>query len=347
MDNKPLENIENVCIAFSPYALLQYLLLTDMVTATERTFYFLNESFDARLRQKLHCAYCPTGKNPTTKEKIARRLRKLKMRFLKYKTYPFLRTANLYVQDHQYPQILIGKRSYSLLSDGPNTLTINMQTNSAFFKLQQKRISSFKGKIESLVYGPISVRNWGNNRQCIKFYLTEANNSPVLDGKQTEICSFSEMWQQASKEKREWILSLFDITPDDIKLINSHPVVFLSQPLVNDCGLTEEEYVGLLQRIFANYKESDILIKTHPRDHFNYKKHFPKIEVFSKTVITQLLVLVGANVERVVTICSSSIEAFPETTQADFYTAACHPKLYAFYGDTLKPFRKANRPTLK
>lgn len=137
-------------------------------------------------------------------------------------------------------------------------------------------------------------------------------------------------------------MRLFDIAPGDVDFLNSRPNLFFSQPLMNDCGLTETEYVDILSKIFQNYPPNSVIVKTHPRDTFDYAGHFPNVAVFSKPVNSQLLNFIGVLPQKIITINSTAIEGFLESIECDYYGSHIHPKLHSYFGDGYKPNRPVN-----
>ena len=150
------------------------------------------------------------------------------------------------------------------------------------------------------------------------------------------------MYEKSSVQKRQFLVDLFGITREEIYLFNQYPNLFFSQPLLNDCDMTEEEYVELLQKIFRHYPTGSTIIKTHPRDDFDYAKHFPEIAVFSKSINSQFLYLIGLKPKRIITIASTAIEGFPESIECDYYGTSMHPKVENFLGSNVLPNRKVN-----
>ena len=339
--NVRFDEVTHVCIAPTLYPLLQYLLLMDDDIVFHHTYFFLNEIIPDNVRNRLPHAYLNYfGKKWT--EKINRRLKKLRLRFFKYVDYPFLKKAEIFGYDLPYGSLCIGKRSYNLLPDAPNCLTLNSQYDSAEYIRMQKKANSLIGKMQRIVFGDLFVHYLGHNSQCKAIYLTEENTTPVLHGKDVHIQSLSSMWDNASANKKQFIMSLFDITENDIILLNSRPNLFFSQPMEKDCGLTEDEYKMVLSNIFSNYQPNSITIKTHPRDKFDYAKYFPDIVVFTKSISSQLLYLMGVTPKKLITITSTAIEGFPESIECDYYGGHVHPKIERFFGDTYKPKRNVN-----
>jgi hypothetical protein len=335
------DEVTHVCIAPSLYPLLQYLLLLDDGIIFHQTCYFVNEVIPENVRKQLPCVYNNYfGKKFS--QKVLRRLTKLRLRFFKYWDYPFLKSADIYALDIPYLSLCIGNRSYSSLSDAPNWLTLNMQKSSAEYLRQQKHSNSIIGKIQSLVFGNLFVHYLGDNQQCKAFYLTEENSSFILKGKDVHVQSLASLYSKATEKKKQFIMGLFDISRNEIEFLNSRPNLFFSQPLMNDCGLTEEEYVDVLTKIFHHYPSKSIIIKTHPRDNFDYTKHFPEMIVFSKPINSQLLCLMEITPQKIITVSSTAIEGFPETIECDYYGIIVHPKVEKYFGNNFKPKRKVN-----
>ena len=175
-------DITHVCIAPNLYPLLQYLLLMDDDVVFNHTYYFINEVIPEKVCEELPCS-CYEHYGKSFGQKLYRWYLKIRLRFFKYIDYPFLKTAELYAYDMPFLSLCIGNRSYSLLSDAPNWMTLNVQLNSPIFQGQQKKATSFWGKIQRLVLGDVFVNYWGNNKQCKAVYLTEKNVTPILDDK--------------------------------------------------------------------------------------------------------------------------------------------------------------------
>lgn len=335
------DEITHVCVAPNLYPLLQYILLMDDDIVFHHTYYFLNDSVPERMCNSLPCSVYKYV-NKSIRDKIMKRVNKIKLRFFKYHCFPFLKHADIYAYDIPYVSLCIGNRPYKLLADSPNWMTLNVQRNSSSYLREQKHARSFSGRIQRFVFGNLYVHYHGENEQCQTIYLTEENTSPVLEGKKVHIKSLDSLWANASEVKKDFIQKCFNITNEDISLLQSRPNIFFSQPLCKDCGMTETEYVSVIQGIFQNYSEKDLIVKTHPRDTFNYKKYFPEVKVFAKPVSSQILMAMGLSPKRIITICSTAIEGFPESVECDYYSANVHPKVLAFIGKEYKPTRKVN-----
>lgn len=336
-----VEDVTHVCIAPNIYPLLQYMLLMDDDVIFHHTFFFVNEIIPDNVRRQIPCM-CFNYFGKAYAQKLQRRILKFRLRYFKYHDFPFLKTVELYAYDLPYLNLCIGKRLYNALSDAPNWLTLNMQETSAEYIRQQHFANTFLGIIQKKIFGELFVHYLGNNSQCKAFYLTEDNISPVLKGKEVHVHSLQSLWDSSSENKKKFFIDLFDITNEDIYFLKSRPNLFFSQPLMNDCGLSELEYIELLTNIFQHYPLQSIIVKPHPRDHFDYKSHFPTVIVFAKSVNSQFLNIVGIKPQRIITISSTAIEGFPETIECDYYGTSVHPKVEKYFGKGYEPKRKVN-----
>lgn len=329
----------------SIHALLQYLLLFDYNIVTRHTCYFLGYAVNDDISSRLPAVHFST-KQTGTRWTPSRWLDKINMRLTKNSKYPFLKTSQIYAMDVGFVPPLIGSRDYALLSDGPLSMSQNMQKDSAEYQRQIRKKHTLQGLLEEFLYGPVAVFGWGNNKQCKAFYLTEKNQSAVFGDKPVYIQSLQQMWHKASDESKDFVKYVFGIDDSDIQTLNSRKYIYLTQPMVKDRILTENEYVDILRDIFSQYDASQVLMKLHPRDNFDYKKYFPEVGIYDKKVNMQLLVMLGANFERAITICSSSANSFPETVELDWFGVDIHPKLKAFFGEMVPPNRKYNQMSL-
>lgn len=339
-------HITHVCVAPCLFAFLQYLLLVDENTAKYHTYYFFTDVIPESIHRRLASTCYVREKDTNLITAVKKRLKKLHIAWFKSCTYPFLKTAHIFAFDFPVLCLYIGNRPYDLLSDAPGCITYNMQENSEEYRRQMKLSGSLLGKIQKLLYGDVYINYYGNNKWCKSIFLTEENISPILNGKDVHIQSLDSLWDAASESKRQFIMSLFDITDEDIKLLNSKPYLYFSQPLREDCDLTDKEFSELLRRLFAHYDVNNILVKTHPRDKFDYKAYFPDITIYSKPVNSQFLQLFGLKPKKVITFFSSAVESFSDTVECDYYGVEIHPNVYARYGAVYQPKRKVNRMKL-
>ena len=340
------DEVENVCICVVIYALLLYLLSHKLDTILKHTVYVFDEGVSQNIRSKLPSVFIRSRYPQSFKYKILRKIIRFNTALSRQIKHPYIKKASIYAQDGTYPSILIGNNNYALLTDGPNFFTMHANNGSVYLENSIKKSKSIVGRMEKIIYGAPFISNLGNNSQCTQIYLTEPNASPLLKDKELIIHSLKELWGKAEDEKKEFILYLFDITPDDISLLKTTPIFFFSQPCVVDGILTNTEYVGLLSKIFSKYDLTKLLVKTHPRDTFDYKKYFPEVKVFAKPVNMQLLSLLNLSFEKAVTIFSSAVFDLPENIEVDWFGVDIHPKIKQYMGNNCIPPRPYNQMSL-
>ena len=114
-------------------------------------------------------------------------------------------------------------------------------------------------------------------------------------------------------------------------------VILLSQPMMEDCGLSEREMADVYADSIAEYEHDGIVVKPHPRDGFPFEKYFPNVKVVKTSVPMQLLCEIGAAFQTAITICSSSISSFPMATEIVWIGAAKNKKMLRLYGGKKPP----------
>ena len=141
------------------------------------------------------------------------------------------------------------------------------------------------------------------------------------------------LWDNSPKEKKQFILNVFDINPSDIQILNSRDIILFTQQFSDDHYLTVDEQITLYKKILSNYDQTKVIIKPHPRDSIDYKKKFPGIAVFEKIAPMQLLDLLDIHFKIAVTISSSAVLSIPYKLKIDWYGSRIHPKLLKIEGD--------------
>lgn len=325
------EDVQQVCICVVIYPLLQYLLLNDLEMCKHHTAYILDETIHPGIRKKLP-SYTFREYPATPFYKVWRKVARSFQALTRDWNHPYLKRALIYAQDHDIPAILIGKHSYYLLQDAPNIYTMLSADACSVRLASERKASSLRGKIESMIYGAPFISHHGQNPQCKKIFLTEENTAPVLTEKECQLNPLKDLWSASSQEKKDFILHIFGVDSSDMDILKSYPVVFFTQPWLAGQLLSEEECFELHQKIFQHYDHSQLLIKTHPRDHFDYAKYFPDIAIYRKPVNVELLSLLNVSLKRAVTICSAAVYSFPESVEVDWFGPEVHPKIKAVAG---------------
>lgn len=345
-DNKislTYNDVQQVCICITPYALLQYFLINELQICQQHTVYIFDESMNPSIKKKLPHIFFQNYFKESFFNKIYRKFVRIYTALTRYQHYPFLKTAKIFAQDHRFFSLFIGNRQYSLLEDAPNVLESVYRKNSAVEITRYKKIHSFSGRLEQAIYGTPCIYTYGNNNQCTDFYLSKAPDALVLDGKNVHINSFQSLWEQSSDEKKQFILDIFDVTNEDMVILSQKPFIFFSQPLDTDFNINKNEYFKILEKIFSKYDYSKLLIKVHPRDTFDYKRYFPNISIFNKTINLQLLMLNGLSFQKAITICSSAVYDLPQDIEVDWFGPSIHPNTLEYCGKELCPPRPYNQ----
>ena len=335
--------ITHVCICGSAYALLQYVLLQEEDIIKNHTYYILGSGIKSEIAHRLPY-YTQFDTTPVSGVKKLRRVwYKLYLLCFSMFRFPFLRTARVYAQDYLYPIIAIQKRPYYMLQESPFHLMVNYGPDSHDYQRLRVHLNSCFGKLEQWMYGRVLLSFPGSTEQCKKILLTEENKSPLLEGKEYEVRSLQVLWNEATESKKKWIRALYDIADGELM---TEPNIFLTQPLVDDGILTAAEYKELLEKIFAHYGKKDVCIKVHPRDTYPYATEFADMNVFSKPINLELLFLLEWKCSRVISICSTAVNYVSENTEVDWLGTEIHPKLLAYFGNAIVPYRKYHKVNL-
>lgn len=326
----------HVCIPINVYGLLQYILNFDEDIVANHTHFFVGSEIPVEIRASLpHVTYFRTGKVHGFRLLI-RQLKKVFLSCFSHLFYPELRSAAIYAQDHQHlTSILIKKRDYVLLSDSAKVFEWQLHKGTPLWSCLQAKKHSFKGKIEKMLYGNIAVNAWGMNTQCTEVMMTCHNdNISVFDGKRLVVNSFVELWYRSSKKKREFVRRCFAVHDKDIHDFSCADVVVLTQPFSSDSVLTDAEQNELFASVLSTYASSNVIIKPHPRDRFDYSSlsHRFGCSIVRAHIPMELLALIGVNISTAVTFFSSSVFIFNDDVTINWLGTMHNPKLEKEYG---------------
>jgi hypothetical protein len=224
--------------------------------------------------------------------------------------WSFLKKADFFGQDHlPVFNYIIGNNIYTLFEDAPYCFK---------FALPRLRKPS-RNILSRLLSGKHKQRLFGNNDKCNEIIITENEIQPYMKDKKINTVFLSSLWENSSMLKRQLIMDIFDVTPQDIELIKSKENILLTQCFVEDNIITPEERCRIYRKIVDNYDRSTLLIKKHPREIFDYKTLFPDILVFEKTTPMHLLTLLGIRFKKAITVFSSSVASFDYDIEIDWY----------------------------
>ena len=327
------------CIVDTPYALALYLLKMDC-EAISRTFFCVGKNLSQEIVDSL-----PQARRfyvDQHRSRVARLIFRIKCFWCHVL---FIRDSKVYGQDHLVcSSQLICRKKYTLIEDGPRTYSMNkdlpgrsvLNVTNLFLKMALYMLN-----------GSIYLKSFGRNGQCENRWVTTGEDADLYqrDGVKVERLDIGLMWRQASKGKKEQVLRIFG--GEEIDLNADLPskgaeTILLTQPIMEDCGLSEDELAAVYRdRINCNLP-TGVVIKPHPRDKFDYESRFPNCKVMRTRLPMQLLCAFGMNFKRVITICSTSISDFPEETEIVWIGNEVNAKILNVYGHVDPPGKFKN-----
>lgn len=317
----------NCCVVDTYYALALYLLYSSFDEIKD-TVFFIGSTICKDVESQLPSVTRFDNKKHT--EKIsAIEFIKLRIEFLVRRMFQ-VRGRVMYGQDHlPYFELLLGRGHYVLLEDSPGVFSRCFSVN--FLKPRIVPMGFREGLFHWLRYGTLFGRIMGMNDQCVNRIITDKCDisSDAISGRKYELVSLEDLWHKSSEEKKQYIKRVFGITATVLEESAGFASVFLTQPFREDCGLSDEEWVSVIRPILCDGKT---MVKVHPRDKFDYKKYFPNVYILDVCAPMQLLVMLGLHFEKAITICSSSINAFPNSVEKVVIGTQVSPKIKAVYG---------------
>lgn len=318
--------IKNVCLVDTPYALSIYLLQMSMEDI-KKTLFFIGDSVNINIAKRLPHYVLVRNQSAQHDWKYMSWLRIYK--YLKCWSYPF---ANLYIQDHLYiASQFIGPYKYTNLSDAPDCYSIWEKSP---YQPQRSIPASLKQRIKFyLSHGMMYDFKYGCNEQCTCRWITTKKDKETIYIREKEYLYIdaSQLWKESGREKKEFIKLVFGISDELLNQCHNIETLILTQPLREDCHISDRE----MYEIYAPYIEdkANVVIKTHPRDKFEWGKYFPNAFVIDTYAPMQLLNYMGLNPKEAITVSSTSISAMPESTKKIFLGSKVNEKVYKTLGD--------------
>lgn len=321
--------IHNICIIDTPFSLALYLLKMPMKDILQTKFINVG-SVDKRITNRLpnNCVYYDGANIINDWKKL------FFLRIGRWFKLPCLLWANIYAQDHIYvaPQ-LIGKRKYTLITDAPDFFYKGMLLGTQPFTPPQGKGIKEKIKYFLTIWHTIYGQMYGTNKQCIDRWVIGENEqeSIFLRGRAYQMVDGYTLWNDSSTEKKQFIASLFSLTEDILETSKKAEVFVLTQPFREDCNLTDEEYMSIYGSIVTKY--SNILVKPHPRDKFDWEKYYPETSVLRTLAPMQLLNYMGVCPKKAITVFSTAISTMPKECEKIYLGSKVNEKIFARFGD--------------
>ena len=325
----------NICIVNTIYALFLY-LLNAKDEEIDRTIYIFNysipQAFEYRVKKGIRY------KNP--KCLFASNRLKWKLKWLIYRLQflfklPILRGKDkIYMQDHEHwQQIYVYKHEYTVIEDSPNIcFSLLVKGHSKWREDIEAELNLKKPLWFSVLYGPLYGYAFATHKNASSLLLTESDPSEYLrDRKRILLPKLDEkLWSSFSDYKKNRILQIFDITESDLASLKKSSVWLLTQPLYPDL-ISREEHKKIYEKVIHSYNQEELMIKTHPRDHFDYCGEFGKdFKTFRKPVPQQLLSMMGLKIGKAVTVYSSAVNQL--NCDLDWYGTEISTELFSKVG---------------
>lgn len=299
------KKITRVCAPANQHMLLQYLLISSEKDLSE-TFYFLDQDAMGKdVCSKFPDAVVSEYRNQSSVRKILFYVRFFFLRYLKYWRYPFLKNAVVFSSDHIFwGWFLTFDRPYHLLEDGYALYGETLYN-------VKDHVSAFRYLVQKIIFHPYPAGSWGQNPRCSMIHLsgTLPERSPLLKNT-ISTCSFRDLWNQASDEKKKLIMNIFDISQDDISFFDGAEALILTQPFSEDGFMSETEKIRVYRSLIEKYQLKNVVFKPHPRESTDYSKYFPEARCFQKKCPIELLALFDLNFHTVATLFSSAVMIF-------------------------------------
>ena len=327
------------CIVDTPYALALYLLKMDC-EAISRTFFCVGKNLSQEIVDSL-----PHARRFHVDQQRSRSVRFLfRIKCFWYHIL-FIRGSEVYGQDHLVCSAqLICRKKYTLIEDGPRTYSMNRDLPG---RSMLNIANPFLKAALYVLNGSIYLKSFGRNGQCENRWVTTDEDADLYqcDGVRIERLDIGLMWRLASMGKKKQILRIFD--GKGVGLGADLPskgaeTILLTQPIMEDCGLSEDEFAAVYRDLINCNLPAGVVIKPHPRDKFDYERHFPDCKVMRTRMPMQLLCAFGMNFKRAITICSTSISDFPEETEIVWIGNEVNAKILNAYGHVDPPVKFKN-----
>ena len=324
-----------VCYVTTIYALLLYLLHSSYEEIQNTLFIFANAIPNEILRNFPINIDLDENK---WKGVVARKTNRKNLGWIlglvvKAKLPKITRKDKIYAQDHLLfaPQ-LIGNKNYTLIEDS-SLICSKVENNPKDILNQYYMTEKWYYPLIQLLYGRIKYRWLGKNNQCRELLVTKYDSAEYLKDKKQIVINLFDEWKKADKQKKDFILNIYNITSDETEVLNNKKIILFTQPL--DLGANYQ--IELYKKIVSKYDPNNLVIKVHPTDFIPYERFFPKVMVYRNKIPSQLLDIIGVRFERAVTLFSSAVENFSYSIAVDWYGTDIDQKLYNKYGDVPSP----------
>ena len=322
---------DNVCFVTTIYALLIYLLHSDL-EIIENTLFVFSDTFPKnvgiRLPSHIFLKDIINKKNIIIKFFFYHpKISWIYYKYIRWKLFSYVnKEYKIYAQDHLYfSSTIIGNHDYTLIEDSKD-----------FFSQEiiNKRPLSSRSRILTFFIGEAHSRSIGRNRKCIELLSTSNNVAKELKHKKNTICDIHREWEIASDAKKDLIKSIYGVNEDIIKSLKSFDAILFTQNLYFYPVISKEEQVELYRKIIGKYPSYKFIIKPHPIDKIEYERYIDNIKVLRSDIPipSQLLSLMGVKFKKYITIFSSAINDLDAEADIDWYGTEVDERLMRRFG---------------
>lgn len=325
------EKYNNLCVVGSIYSLLVY-LSNSTDEDIENTFYVFTEHIPVEISSRFEHS-CVINQNTFFSRKWF--ISWLYLRLIIWWKLPQLKQLTIFANDHLViSPFIIGSKNYILIEDSAYVCSRFYNGN------RRKELQSFIEHksywIKKILTGETLYRHNGNNKQCIGVIQTTKDDAPYLKGKKILTCPLFNKWHEFSEYKKNFIKNVYNIKQYDIDMILSKTIILFTQPFYLDY-ITEKEHEEIYKGIISKYPTKSLLIKTHPRDRFDYKKINQDLFIFDKKIPSQLFDLFGIKYKVAITVNSSSVLNLGYKLDLHWYGTECNKSLLKKLGPSMPP----------
>lgn len=305
---------KRVCIVDTIYSMSLFFLLSKSVKDFEDTLFVVSNGIPKQILEKLPNVIYEQNVYDfdLSSKKLLLRLKLI--RLLKY-NWRFI-FAKHYALDHLpfSPQYL-GFSRYVLLEDAPGILR---RVEKDQIRLYPNEKRDFLWYVNAWFYHGGCWKNiWGQNVFCKNIIISDPKDveSGLLKNKHFTLVNLKKMWDKKKDSQKQWFMSFLGLDTRKLKQWEKAKTLILTNPWITDNILTEEEYISCYKSSIDKYKDTGVIVKPHPRDHFDWHKHFPELQVMDTIVPMQILCFLGVQFDRAVTVASTAVTSFPSETE--------------------------------
>ncbi|AYV92479.1 glycosyl transferase family 52 [Fusobacterium necrophorum subsp. funduliforme] len=311
---------EYICISATYYNILLFCLIN---TFLEKTIFLLSPSLEHGQKENIFYYSDRRGKIFRVFDIFVNSFRFYRITSTFFKD----REPLLFLQDHMLlSYIFLKGRQYSLIEDG----LANYRDSDSFYRKYYKLpiwIRKIKHKLGLLPH-------LGVSEQATTIYLRALLPIPSSVQAKTKIIDIFALWEKKTEQEKQWIQDFFQVKEEELHLLQRKKKIVFTQPLSEDCILSEREKIELYRYVVEKHREEDIIIKAHPREVTDYQQYFPNISVLNTKVPMELYLLLGIEIEEAITLFSTTVYSFFHTnTKITFYGTGIHPKIKRRFGE--------------